>query len=76
MTAQRNRFRLGKKGACEATLYRFTLRRDGRENVPHWVAAATFQEAVQHVAARNDDAQVVAVRAVGTVEMVSGSPLD
>jgi hypothetical protein len=76
LTAQKNRFRLGNKGACEATLYRFTLRRESQENVPLWVAAATFQEAVQHVAARNNDAQVVAVRTVGPVEMVSGSPLD
>jgi hypothetical protein len=76
LTKQKRGFRLGNKGACEATLYGFTLRRDGRENVPLWVAAATFQEAVQHVVARNNDAQVVAVRSVGTVEMVSGSPLD
>jgi site-specific DNA recombinase len=73
LTAQKNRFRLGKKGVCEATLYRFTLRRESQAAVLLRVAATTFLEAVQHVAARKDDAQVVAVRAVCMVEMVSGS---
>jgi hypothetical protein len=78
LTKPKRGFRLGTKGACEATLYEFTLRKEGatKETVLRRVAATTFREAVQHVTAALNDAEVVAVQVVGIVEMVSGSPLN
>ena len=71
-------FRLGRGGACEATLFAFfgKVPPGAQEPPVHRVAATQLFEAVTYMHQRYREFRVERVEELGLIEMVSGSPLD
>jgi hypothetical protein len=73
-------FRPGRSGGCEAQLWKFTGPRGivGDDYVPelHWVAAESLDAALLYLRKRHDDFMITEAQFVGTIPLLSGSPLD
>jgi hypothetical protein len=71
-------FRLGRGGACEATLFAFFghLPPGASQPTVRRVAATQLLEAVQYMHRRHHDFQIDRIESLGLIDMVSGSPLD
>ena len=71
-------FRLGRGGACEATLFAFfgKLPANAPEPTVRRVAATQLLEAVTYMHQRHREFRIERVETLGLIEMVSGSPLD
>ena len=71
-------FRLGRGGACEATLFAFfaKLPPGAPEPSVHRVAATQLLEAVTYMHQRHREFRIDRVENLGLIEIVSGSPLD
>jgi hypothetical protein len=70
-------FRLGRGGACEATLFRFLEpAREESGRAEKAVAATTIDEAFHYVRRQYPEFRIAEIRASGLIEMLSGSPID
>ena len=77
-TAVQPRFRPGTRGACEATLFRFTPAGVpvGQAFKSKDVAATHLDEAYEYVRRRYPDYQISHIEVAELIEIVSASPLD
>jgi hypothetical protein len=72
-------FRQGRFGACEAHLYEFRGRdypSDPDEERIERLAAESLYEGLLYLRRRDPDFEVVSVKCIGLVTLLSGSPLD
>ena len=69
------RFRPGRKGLCEASLFEATGRDELGERMER-VAAATMDEVIAHLRRRDPDFRVSSIRQVSLIVLLSGSPFD
>ena len=71
-------FRLGRGGACEATLFAFfgKVPPGAAQPTVRRVAATQLLEAVQYMHQRHHDFQIDRMESLGLIVMLSGSPLD
>ena len=76
----KNRFRPGSTGECEAQLWRFAspsgVFNDGNDPEMHWVAAESLEAALRYMRRRYEDFNIRAARFLGMIPVLSGSPLD
>jgi hypothetical protein len=71
------RFRPGRGGACEATLFRFVEPlREESQRAEKAVAATTIDEAFRYMRRQYPDFRISEIRTCGLIEMLSGSPID
>ena len=77
-SAEKDRFRPGTTGDCEAQLWSFAGPAGITENAPplHWIAAASLDEALRYMRQRHADFNITEARLVGMIPLLSGSPLD
>jgi len=69
------RFRPGRKGLCEASLFEVTGRDELGERTER-VAAATIDEVITYLRNRDPDFRVSSVRYMSLIVLLSGSPFE
>ena len=69
------KFRPGRKGLCEASLFEATGRDELGERTER-VAAATIDEVIAYLRRRDPGFRVSSVRDVSLIVLLSGSPFD
>ena len=76
----RNRFRTGSTGECEAQLWSFSSSPGifNADNDPevYWVAAESLETALRYMRRRYEDFNIREARFLGMIPLLSGSPLD
>jgi hypothetical protein len=76
----RNRFRPGSTGECEAQLWSFSsspgIVHDDNDPEVYWVAAETLEAALSYMRRRYDDLNIREARFRGMIPLLSGSPMD
>ena len=71
------RFRPGRSGACEASLFEFTGKARDQESPPvERVAACEIDEALLYMRRYHPHFEILRVELVTTMVMISGSPLN
>ena len=71
------RFRPGRSGTCEASLFEFTGRARDQESPPvERVAACEIAEAVLYMTRYHPHFEILRIELVTTIVMISGSPVN
>jgi hypothetical protein len=71
------RFRPGRSGTCESSLFEFTGRARDQESPPvERVAACEIEEALLYMKRYHPHFEILRVELVMTIVMISGSPLN